>query len=325
MNKTKIIIIFLILLVTAGILIFILRDKIFKQSSSPSSSSSSDSQPKPDCSTYDCPIDTHLGRLDTLPNNCNGSTCTTLECCKPKPTCPSTITCPNNYIFNTPASYCSSETCTTEDCCTFNPFFFAPGSEPATDSDGKQYIDVRMKFAIEAPQRYIVFGSNNHGVTVYENSDFFTSDVTYQQPDWRITWQGFDAQGINLGYAIENKDHADFGTTTTSSLSRLYNTTGNSNAHAVETNPYFDIETIIDADTQDKYYQIISKQHTSSRYLSYTGLKWTTITSDGSTAPEHPTGHGTIDPIYFQHLWTHPQVRGQYIRFFSTTSPYSVY
>lgn len=200
-----------------------------------------------------------------------------------------------------------------------NPFFFVPGLQPTTDSStGKQYVDIRMRFDKVASERYIVFSSHNYGATVWENSEFFTTaDVRYQQPTWRITYQGF-----GLGYDIANKDHADFQTASTSSLSRVYNTDNGNLAHAVEANKYFDIESVIDADTQIEYYYILSKQHTSNRYLSYTDA-WTTTNSDGTG--DNPIGDEVLDPITFKNKLVGANAKNQYIRFFSTTPPHSVY
>lgn len=191
------------------------------------------------------------------------------------------------------------------------PFFFVPGLTPTT-AGGKQYVDVRMRFDLKAQERWIVISSDNILASVHETSTYFTStsDVRYQQPTWRITYQG-----SGLGYDIVCTDHADGAD---ASLSRCYSTTANHPYNALSGNRYFDIESVVDSDTV--YYRILSKQATSDRILTYLN-GW--IGDAGGT--DHPTGHDSVDPCLFDNVLTGASAKDQYIRFFSTTSPYSVY
>jgi len=192
-----------------------------------------------------------------------------------------------------------------------DPFFFVPGLTPST-TGGKQYVDVRMRFDLNAPERWIVISSDNILASVHETSTYFTStsDVRYQQPTWRITYQG-----MGLGYDIVCTDHADGAD---ASLSRSYSATANHPYNALSGNRYFDIESVTEGGVQ--YYRILSKQHTSDRILTYSN-GW--IGDAGGT--DHPTGHDSVDPCLFDDVRTGTSAKDQYIRFFSTTSPFGVY
>lgn len=194
----------------------------------------------------------------------------------------------------------------------YDAFFFVPGLTPVLGADGKQYVDVRMRFDLEAPERWIVISSDNILASVHETSTYFTStsDVRYQQPTWRITYQG-----SGLGYDIVCTDHADG---TDASLSRCYSTTADHPYNALSGNRYFDIESVVDSDTV--YYRILSKQVNSDRILTYTN-GW--IGDSGGT--DHPTGDDSVDPCLFDDVRTGTSAKEQYIRFFSATSPYGVY
>jgi len=196
----------------------------------------------------------------------------------------------------------------------FNPFFFVPGLAPSTGADGLLFVDVRMRFGAKAPERWIVMSSENILASVHETSTYFTSsDVRYQQPNWRITYQGLD-----LGYDIVCTDNGD-----DASLARCYTTIDSTLGYIALTsitNRYFDIVSVVEHENDVEYYRILSKEHATDRILTY-GNAWT----DGG-GTDHPIGDGSVDPLYFENeLVGTTAAQQQLVRFFSTTSPYDVY
>ena len=192
-----------------------------------------------------------------------------------------------------------------------NTFFFAKGARINIDDTGKLYVDVRMKFDLLAPERYIILSSNNILASVHDQSQYWgPTDIRYKQPDWRITYQG-----PGLGYDIVCMSHID---TVNASLARSYNTSGNHPYNSLSTidNRYFDIEAVVDNSVE--YYRILSKEHETNRILTY---------QDGWSAgdTDHPTGHESLDPCLFADVKTGTDAKEQYIRFYSITSPHTVF
>ena len=178
-----------------------------------------------------------------------------------------------------------------------------------------------MRFDKVSTERYISVSNKDvaagfpkwYFVSVTDDSSFFNGIWGNSgEPNFRITYQG-----TGNGYSIVN-------ISTGVNIAQLYNT---DKTHpqldlATITDSNFDIESVLDTDTAIRYYRILSREHTSRRYLTYSGSGWK---SGEGSATEDPTGHGDLDPLYFEHLLTGNSSKNQYIRFFSITSPHSVY
>ena len=82
--------------------------------------------------------------------------------------------------------------------------------------------------------------------------------------------------------------------------------------------PNFDIVSVFD--NSNEYYRIASREKLTKKYLTYDN-NW----PDSETGVDDPPGHGNMDPFRFSNILSGTKAKNQYIRFYSTTSPFNVY